>query len=209
MAYGSMSITGTTTNSYTFTGRETDGLGIDYYRARYYNPATGRFLSEDPIGFKGSGPNLYAYTYDDPVNFVDPTGDVGFGISGGGSLEGGLVGVGAGVQGSVGGGGFLNTNNWSPSASGFASGGAYAGGGGGLWLSNANNVGDLSGPFTTYSLNAAWFARALTLQYSVGKNAAGQTIGLLYYGGPLGFPTGGGWGFSLSKYNTYTKTSCK
>jgi RHS repeat-associated protein len=60
--YGVQSATGAkTTNSYTYTGREFDGLGIDYYRARYYNPVTGRFLSEDPIGFRG-GINVYTYT---------------------------------------------------------------------------------------------------------------------------------------------------
>jgi RHS repeat-associated protein len=49
--YGILSALGAvTTNSYTFTGREAVGLGIDYYRARYYNPTTGRFLSEDPMG---------------------------------------------------------------------------------------------------------------------------------------------------------------
>jgi YD repeat-containing protein len=38
--FGSLSASGaTTTNSYTYTGRESDGLGINYYRARYYNPA--------------------------------------------------------------------------------------------------------------------------------------------------------------------------
>ena len=36
------------------------GPGLCYYRARYYNPQIGRFLSEDPLGFAGSGPNLYA-----------------------------------------------------------------------------------------------------------------------------------------------------
>jgi len=75
--YGTQSATGaTTTNSYTYTGRETDGLGINYYRARYYNPATGRFLSEDPAGFGGSGTNLYAYAGDDPIDFKDPSGQV-------------------------------------------------------------------------------------------------------------------------------------
>lgn len=68
-----MSINGSTTNSYNFTGRETDGLGINYYRARYYNPTTGRFLSEDPIGFRG-GVNRYAYASDNPITLRDPRG---------------------------------------------------------------------------------------------------------------------------------------
>ncbi len=44
-----------------------------YYRARYYNPTTGRFLSEDPIGFRG-GINKYAYVGGSPSNFIDPFG---------------------------------------------------------------------------------------------------------------------------------------
>jgi len=43
------------------------------YRARYYNPTTGRFLSEDPIGFAG-GMNLYAYANENPLRFNDPFG---------------------------------------------------------------------------------------------------------------------------------------
>jgi uncharacterized protein RhaS with RHS repeats len=43
------------------------------YRARYYNPTTGRFLSEDPIGFLG-GINEYIYADDDPEDFSDPLG---------------------------------------------------------------------------------------------------------------------------------------
>jgi RHS repeat-associated protein len=43
------------------------------YRARYYNPTTGRFLSEDPIGFQG-GFNLYAYANENPLRFNDPFG---------------------------------------------------------------------------------------------------------------------------------------
>ena len=67
-----MSITGSSTSSYAYAGREFDGLGIDYYRARYYNPATGRFISEDPTGFAGSGTNLYAYAAGDPIDLIDP-----------------------------------------------------------------------------------------------------------------------------------------
>jgi len=73
--FGSLSASGaTTSNSYTYTGRESDGLGINYYRARYYNPTTGRFLSEDPLGFAGSGTNFYAYAGNNPISFRDPSG---------------------------------------------------------------------------------------------------------------------------------------
>jgi uncharacterized protein RhaS with RHS repeats len=48
---------------------------LSYYRARYYNPITGRFLSEDPMGFAGGGPNLYAYVGGDPTDFDDPSGE--------------------------------------------------------------------------------------------------------------------------------------
>jgi len=48
--------------------------GDYYYRARYYNPGTGRFLSEDPIGFAGGDTNLYRYVQNNPISFVDPQG---------------------------------------------------------------------------------------------------------------------------------------
>jgi RHS repeat-associated protein len=41
--------------------------------ARWYDPMTGRFITKDPVRFTG-GFNLYAYAYNDPVNFIDPTG---------------------------------------------------------------------------------------------------------------------------------------
>ncbi len=46
---------------------------LSYYRARYYDPATGRFLKEDPIGFAG-GVNFYAYVNNSPVSYADPFG---------------------------------------------------------------------------------------------------------------------------------------
>ena len=48
--------------------------GLYYYRARYYDPMDGRFISKDPIGFKG-GINLYNYTDSNPVNRTEPTGE--------------------------------------------------------------------------------------------------------------------------------------
>jgi RHS repeat-associated protein len=58
---------------YGFTGRERDASGLYYYRARYYLPAIGRFLTPDPIGLAG-GVNPYSYVNSNPVNFRDPFG---------------------------------------------------------------------------------------------------------------------------------------
>src|SRR5215469_15100562 len=44
-----------------------------YYRARYYDPSTARFISEDPIRFSG-GTNFYTYTGNDPMDWLDPLG---------------------------------------------------------------------------------------------------------------------------------------
>ena len=47
--------------------------GASYYRARYYDPTVGRFLSEDPIGFWVGG-NFYAYVRNHSSDLVDPSG---------------------------------------------------------------------------------------------------------------------------------------
>jgi RHS repeat-associated protein len=60
---------------YRFTGREDDGTGLMYYRARYYAPEWGRFISEDPIGFEG-GINQYVYAHNNPIKSRDPSGQV-------------------------------------------------------------------------------------------------------------------------------------
>src|SRR5262249_1052914 len=63
-------------NSFEFTGREFDATGLFYYRARYYNPTLGRFISEDPIGFAGADSNPYSYAFNDSINPTDPTGEI-------------------------------------------------------------------------------------------------------------------------------------
>jgi len=46
--------TGSLTNPFQYTGRESDSeTGLYYYRARCYDPNPGRFLSEDPLGLVG------------------------------------------------------------------------------------------------------------------------------------------------------------
>ena len=62
------------TNSYKYTGREDDGSGLYYYRARYYQPQFQRFISEDPIGFQAGDMNLFVYVYNAPTIFSDPQG---------------------------------------------------------------------------------------------------------------------------------------
>lgn len=79
---------------YTFTGREFDSeIGLYFYRARQYEPSTGRFLQEDPVGgalLNPSSQNKYLYVGNQPLNFVDPSGrvllvlNVGFGVVGAG-----------------------------------------------------------------------------------------------------------------------------
>lgn len=62
-------------NPFTFTGREFDKeSGLFFYRARYYDSGSGRFLNEDPIGFVGGDINLYRYVANDPINCVEPDG---------------------------------------------------------------------------------------------------------------------------------------
>jgi RHS repeat-associated protein len=52
-----------------------------YYRARYYDPAAGRFISEDPARFD-AGVNFYAYVWDNPLNGTDPSGLDGGDVTG-------------------------------------------------------------------------------------------------------------------------------
>jgi RHS repeat-associated protein len=74
-------------NAFQYTGRENEGNGLYFYRARYFNSVLGRFINEDPLGFAGSGPNFYAYVFNNPTNLVDPFGlDAGTLVLGGGRI---------------------------------------------------------------------------------------------------------------------------
>jgi RHS repeat-associated protein len=73
--YGATTTGGTASaNPSAFTGRELDPTGLYFYRARYYEPGTGRFLSEDPLGLAAGDPNPYRYLRNDPLNGTDPSG---------------------------------------------------------------------------------------------------------------------------------------
>ena len=115
--FGKTTVTGMTANAVQYTGRENDGTGLYYYRARYYSPKTDRFLSEDPAAITWAilarqalrtveagdfedfvrdqddrlgvpysdtytnsvplrlDPQMYAYAYNTPTIYTDPTGE--------------------------------------------------------------------------------------------------------------------------------------
>jgi len=63
---------GSVTNPFQYASREFDAETTLYFmRARYFDPASGRFISEDPIGFDGDGPNFYAYVRNNPLTGID------------------------------------------------------------------------------------------------------------------------------------------
>lgn len=66
-------MTNSTDYPFAFTGRTAVATNLYYYRARFYNAAAGRFISEDPIGL-GGGTNLYAYAGNGPIGRRDALG---------------------------------------------------------------------------------------------------------------------------------------
>lgn len=65
---------------YGFTAREVDlATKLMYYRARWYDPQQGRFITEDPIGLTG-GLNFYTYVGNKPINYTDPSGLISCGV---------------------------------------------------------------------------------------------------------------------------------
>ena len=72
--YGNTTKAGSDDSVFQFTGRENDeASNLYYYRARYYSPQLGRFISQDPTGFTG-GLNWYAYVGGNPISNSDPLG---------------------------------------------------------------------------------------------------------------------------------------
>jgi RHS repeat-associated protein len=115
---------------YGYTGRERDlESGLDYYRARYYDPAVGRFISVDPMGFGAGDTNLYRYVSNNATNWTDPSGEIApllaFGIA---VALGGLFGAGYGVANHLdNGGSFSNIDRqdiWEKATIGAFAGGA-------------------------------------------------------------------------------------
>jgi RHS repeat-associated protein len=79
-----------------YTGEQTDGSGLVFLRARYYDPETGRFITADPFPGVLSLPatqNAYPYAINNPLSYTDPSGEIlPFILAGvaGGLISGGI-----------------------------------------------------------------------------------------------------------------------
>jgi RHS repeat-associated protein len=208
--FGASTLSGApTANSLEYTGRENDGTGLYYYRARYYHPGLQRFLSEDRL--RRQGDNLYAYVSNDPIGRIDPLGLWGFGIIGGTNAEvgapilGGLAATGSLGFGLFGGGsagtdlgGFYSYGGAAvPSARVGPDAdivvGLFAGFGGGTFVTNATSSGDLTRITNAYALDLGLGLAKLSIQVGTG--------GGLYFGSATFGP---GCCFGITKYSTTT-----
>src|SRR5207245_7285073 len=78
-AFGNLSNkSGSTENNYLYTGEQYDAnVGFYYLRARYYDPASGRFISQDSVDgnpFEPMTLHKYTYAHNNPINGRDPSG---------------------------------------------------------------------------------------------------------------------------------------
>jgi RHS repeat-associated protein len=81
-SYGNVLSGDTSVTRYLFTSREFDeDTGLQYNRARWYDAAVGRWVSEDPIGFGAGDANLARYVGNNSMSFVDPSGLEGIEIA--------------------------------------------------------------------------------------------------------------------------------
>ena len=94
-AFGSVSSSTGSPGQFRFTGEQWDATGLEYLRARYYDPLTGRFTGADTVQPNAQGTqgwNLYAYVANNPTTWVDSTGHVAAGAiprapAGGGATD--------------------------------------------------------------------------------------------------------------------------
>ena len=173
--------------SYGFTNREHDSeTGLMYYRARYYSPEIGRFISEDPRIGSFNKPqtvvNKYIYALNNPNAYTDPSGEfvitslivgalIGGAIaasSGGNILEGMLIGAVAGVV-----GGYFGAQAMA----------AYGGGMTGFAMATVfgAGMGGIAGGLTGGLINVAKgddFSSGFKRGFGIGAAAGAVTAGL-------------------------------
>ena len=163
------------------TGEYDPVTGLYYYRARYYEQTTGRFISEDPREFDAGDSNLYRYTLNDPARNTDPTGEV-------------VAQVGGTAIGAIGGSiyGYWATGTWSGAVQGGLSGAAV---GLGFTTGNGALVGaGMGGLFSIYQNGGSWSSWLIgSISGAVGgavSSTVGCSMGMAYSGAIAGLGSG-------------------
>ncbi|MFN9369101.1 MAG: RHS repeat-associated core domain-containing protein, partial [Planctomycetia bacterium] len=163
-----------------YVGQEYDATtGLQYSRARYYDPVSSEFISQDPLGFAGGDTNLYRRAGNSPANATDPSGLI---------INVGTAAAGAGIGAVIGGGFYLVSNyvsgrdfSWSDFAIATASGavsGAVAGATGGASLLAQAASGAAAGAAggAVYG-GATSYAAGGSLQQVAGNALSGAAVG--------------------------------
>lgn len=192
--YGATTRTGSASaNPHQYTGRENDGNGLYYYRARYYDPQLMRFISEDPIGLMG-GMNSYAYVGGNPTKYRDSFGLTTFQIGGSVNVQLGPFTLQAGAGIAIDDRGNIGTYDYGGVGGGE---GSRASAGISAASSNAKTICDLRGPFTNSSIGGG-DALGGSIDTFVGSSNNVPIMG-------SGFSLGGAIGGGASLTTTYTR----
>ena len=167
-------------NRFLFTGREwISQVGLYDYRNRVYSAQIGRFLQTDPIRFAAGDVNIYRYVSNNPVNFLDPTGEIG--------VPGAIIGgIGGAIAGGI--GAKLSGGSWADIAKG-ATIGAASGAAMGAFTGGLGQVVAAGAAIGGISDVAGQLASGKSISELNGGQVAGATVG-----GALSGLAGGGLG---------------
>jgi len=186
---------GSSLTRYGYSGRERDELtGLYHYRARWYDPHQGRFISQDALGFDGGQFNLYVYVHNSPLSFADPFGLTTLQVGWSGSLILGPVALVGGIGIAIDGQG--NVGIYYEGGGGGGA-GARANTGTSIHVSSGDSIGDLRGQFYNGSIGAGKGVDG-SLDGFTGLGERGQRV----YGG--GVTLGGGLGAGGSVTSSWT-----
>jgi RHS repeat-associated protein len=200
--------TGSVTNYFRYNAREFDTeTSLYYYRARNFDPAIGKFNSEDPLGFQGRDIDLYRYVWNSAPDLKDPTGLLGVGYSwnAGGYL--GASPAAAGGSASVGGlyfpdanndggylsyGGFVGRHGLCGNYENNQTGGLSGGAGLGAVFTSANSISEVSGPLNTTQYSILY----INFEFSYSPDTGVWVLNV-----------SNGYGLGFSQYVTNTVTN--
>lgn len=198
-SYGNLTASwGSGSNPFSYTGREFDiGTELYYYRARYYDPVTARFVSEDPLFMAGGDIDVYRYAWGNPIFYRDPSGLYG-------GADDAVFTVGGAITGVLGqGGADLVSGHRSPIQSYAIAAGCGAVGGEALLYTGPVVSGALSGACVNAVNQSVKILSNPSCKWNWGSFAfdSGLGAGLGFFGGV----TENGWTAGRNSFNSIYK----